>query len=259
MVMTDLPTTELKELTKTSTPTPPEQPATPATPQPSVTKDSARGALESIAHPETDQILTNASQLYLDAGDSRLLLTALASQTASSPLASEFRKDVLTMIGNSNLPGFEDLKKQVADLAIPKKDPAQSEFVAFIGRYNSTHPGGELPQELTNAIKTGQVDSANEVAQTLQENSALSESLWTEMIGKDKPRPQMTNASGLLTAAKLEANETNRAKAEKLFAPLKVKKDIKLGDLVPSVLAGAMLLSFVMQLATTESGQSQGH
>ena len=165
------------------------------------------------------------------------------------------------MIGKTNLSGIESLKKEIADMNLPKGDPAQSQLVSFMERYNSTHPGQEVPTELIEAVKTGKMESAPLVARALQENSALSEQLWMELIGKDKPRPQLTMPDGLLGAANLEVNDANRGKAESLFKPLRAKKDvnINLGDMVPSVLGGMMLLSFVTQLAMTDSGQSQGH
>ena len=144
---------------------------------------------------------------------------------------------------------------------LTKTDPAQSQLVSFLERFNVTHPGGEVPAELIEAVKTGKMESAPLVARALQENSALSEQLWTEMAGKDKPRPQLTTPDGLLGAAGLEKNDANRSRAEAMLTPLKMKKDwnVNLGDMVPSVLGGMMLLSFVTQLAMTDSGQSQGH
>ena len=258
-----------------ATPQPPPEavPAEPPASSEPVTKEDARTALEEIAKPQiqaspeveenprVDGILTDASQLYLDAKDNRLLLTALARQAGPTPLGNELRRDTLDMIGKTDTPGFETLKKEIADMNLPKTDPAQSQLVSFMERYNSTHPGQEVPTELIEAVKTGKMESAPLVARALQENSALSEQLWMELIGKDKPRPQLTMPDGLLGAANLEVNDANRGKAESLFKPLRMKKDvnINLGDMVPSVLGGMMLLSFVTQLAMTDSGQSQGH
>lgn len=220
--------------------------------------------LSPLMEPKTEQInqtLTNASQAFLNAGDRRVLLSALARQAGPTPLGNELRRDTLEMIRNSDLPGFENLKKEIADMNLPKTDPAQSQLVSFLERHNKTHPGGEVPAELIDAVKTGKMESAPLVARALQENSALSEQLWTELIGKDKPRPQLTTPDGLLGAAGLEKNDANRARVEAMFKPLRVKKEvnINLGDMVPSILGGMMLLSFVTQLAMTDSGQSQGH
>ena len=271
--MSDAPTTELENLSKTTPPPTPEAQGMAPVSQGPVTKEDARAALETIAKPQVeatpeaqenprvDGILTEASQMYLDAKDNRLLLTVLSRQTAGTPLGDELRRDTLEMIRNSNLPGFDDLKKEIADMNLTKTDPAQSQLVSFLERFNVTHPGGEVPAELIEAVKTGKMESAPLVARALQENSALSEQLWTEMAGKDKPRPQLTTPDGLLGAAGLEKNDANRSRAEAMLTPLKMKKDwnVNLGDMVPSVLGGMMLLSFVTQLAMTDSGQSQGH
>lgn len=263
--MSDAATTELNELSKTAPPPAPEaQASAPVDQTAPVTKEDARAALGAIAKPENprvDGILTEASQLYLDRGDNRLLLIALNRQTAGTPLGDELRRDVVEMVKKTDIPGFESLKKEIADMNLPKTDPAQSQLVNFLERFNLTHPGSEVSPELIEAVKTGKVESAPLAAQALQENSALSEQLWTELIGKDKPRPQLTTPDGLLGAAGLEKNDANRARVEAMFKPLRVKKEvnINLGDMVPSILGGMMLLSFVTQLAMTDSGQSQGH
>lgn len=249
--MSEAPSTE----PAASTPPPPEiQANAPANQQGTVTKEDARAALELIAHPNIDRILTDASQLYLDRGDPRLLLTALAGQTAGTALGDELRRDTLEMIART------DFTKEIADLGLPKTDPGSSQFLTFIERYNKNNPGRQVSAELVSAIRSGNIESAPLVAEALRSDTGLSQALWTELAG-DKPRPQLTTPDGLLGAAGLEKNDAHRARAEAMLTPLKTKKDwnVTLEDMVPSVLGGVMLLSFVTQLAMTDSGQSQGH
>ena len=209
-----------------------------------MTKDGARAALEAIAKPEPgneqiDKILAEASQTYLDHGDRRVLLTAIARASGNTPLALQLKRDTLTMID----PKHAELVAQ----------PEKNHFAAFL-------QGQGVDAQLVEAVKAGQVESAPLVARALQENSALSESLWNE-LAPGKTRPDLTKPDGLMAAAGVPTTPENQKKVEKMYAPIRVKKDINLGDYaIPTLLGGAMLLSVLTQIGMSGTvGGGQEH
>lgn len=224
----------LAELAKPSTAvaTPAESSA-PAQTQAPVTESNARDTLKEIAAgPEkqkVDSMLSQGAQLLLDAGDPRVAIAAIARSAGhTTPLGSELRRDVLTMIeemNGSKLPaeereGLTKLQQEITAMNLPKTDPARSEFTKFLETYNKDHPDKSIPDSVIESIRTKQIDSAQAIANTLKTDTGLSAKLWEEMNGdRTGLIPNVATPEGLLKAAGIDQTPENTEKTKKLFEP----------------------------------------
>ncbi len=274
----------LAELAKPTTgnaasPTSPEAPATP--PEKSPKPEDARKTLEAIAagpKPEqttelgpskekVDSILSQGSQLLLDAGDPRVAIAAVAKSAAPTPLGTELRRDVLTMIEEMNggkLPAEErealaKLQQEITAMNLPKTDPARSEFTKFLETYNKNNPDKSIPDSVIEGIRTKQIDSAQAITNTLKTDTGLSAKLWEEMKGdRTEPIPNVATPEGLLKAAGLDPTPENIQKTKKLFEPkgphpiMGLLQEIK-NDVPSMMMTSGMIILGLSQLIGQES------
>lgn len=249
----------------------PTQEAARATPaeQAAPVKPAIKEAPEKKAElgPDKEKVnvlLTQGAQLLLDAGDPRVAIAAVARSAAATPLGTELRRDVLTMIAETKGETFASIKKDIEALNLPKTDPARSEFAKFLEDYSSKNPDKAISPTVIEAIRTKKQDAAAAITHVLQTDTGLAASLWTEMKGEGTQAiPNVATADGLLTAAGLDATPENAEKAQKLYEPkgphpvAKLWEELKTD--VPSMLiTSGMIFMLVSQLIMPE-GSGGGH
>lgn len=286
--MTDAPMAEQPvrpTLENIAKPTPstsvPEFPA-PA-PEKPPTPENAREALKDIAtrpKPEeagelgpdrekVDAMLSQGTQLLLDAGDKRATLTALAHQAASTPLGMELRRDVIQSIAEMKPDKLSPeqaktltvLQNDIAALNMPKTDPARSEFAKFLEEYSSQNSDCAIPASIIEAIRTNKLDRADHMANILQSDTTLSAKLNEQFKGdRTEPLANVATPEGLLAASGLPATAENTTKAAKLLEPPRPPdpKSLKrMSDFVMPTLMGVALVSMFMN-QLTGSGEGGG-
>lgn len=254
----------------------PEAPA-PA-PEKPLTPQDARGTLQEIAElgpnkEKVNMLLSQGAQLLLDAGDPKVAIAAVARGAAPTPLGTELRRDVLTMIaemkGDKLTPegktALTKLKQDIEAINLPKTDPARSEFARFLEGFSKEHPDKAIPPASIEAIRMKKIDSARAIADTLQTDTGLSASLWAEMKGDGTQAvPNVATADGLLTAAGLEATPENTANVQKLYEPkgphplVRLLQEIQ-NDIPSILITTGMLIMLASQFVTQESGGGGGH
>lgn len=251
-------------------------PATQATPeklaeQPEPPKPEQASELGSDKE-KVNSLLTQGAQLLLDAGDPRVAIAAVARSAAPTPLGTELRRDVLTMIGEMRGDKFPPeqretltkLQQDIEAMKLPKTDPARSEFARFLEDYSRQNPDKAIPPSVIEAIRTEKIDSAQAMTDTLKTDTGLSTKLWTEMKGDGTtPAPNVATADGLLKAAGLEATPENTAKVQKFFEPkgprplMGLLQEIQ-SD-IPSILITASMITMLVSQFVTQEGGGGGH
>ena len=258
---------KLTELAKPADATPvsalaPEAPAIP--PEKPPTLEDARGALQEIAlGPDKEKMnamLTQGAQLLLDAGDPKVAIAAVARSAAATPLGTELRRDVLTMIGEMKDDTFSALQEEIAALNLPKTDPARSEFAKFLEQYSSKNPDKAVSPAFIEAIRTKKQEAGALMTQVLQTDTGLAASLWAEMKGDGTGSPpNVATPDGLLAAAGLEGTPENAAKVAKLYEPkgphpvAQLWEELK-SDVPSMLITGGMIFMLISQLITPEGG-----
>lgn len=267
-------TSKLEDLAKPAAAAAPA-PETPApAPEQPTTLDDARGALREIAagpdKEKADTILTAGTQLLLDAGDKRAVLTALAHQAAPTPLGTELRRDVIRSIAEmkpdkltpEQTESLASLQKDIAALNVPKTDAARSEFAKFLEDYSRENPDKAIPASIIEAVRTNKLDRAQQMANILQSDSTLSAKLNEQFKGESpEPLANVATPDGLLTAAGLAATPENTAKATKLLEPppMPDPKSLKnMTDYIMPTLMGVALVSMFMNQFTGGGGEGGG-
>lgn len=266
----------------------PEAP-TPA-PEKSPTLDDARGALQKIADgpkeettqaeqtaelgpdkEKVDAMLSQGTQLLLDAGDKRATLTALAHQAAPTPLGMELRRDVIQSIAEmkpNNLTPEQaktlaGLQNDIALLNMPKTDPARSEFAKFLEEYSTQNPEKAVPPSIIEAVRTNKLDRATQMANILQSDTTLSAKLNEQFKGdRAEPLSNVATPEGLLKAAGISTTPENTAKATKLLEPppMPDPKSLKsMTEFVMPTLMGVALASMFMNQFTGTGEGGGGH
>lgn len=257
----------LAELAKSAptTPAPRESPP-PVAEKPPAPEDARHVLQEIAAGPEkqkVDSILSQGSQLLLDAGDRRAQILALARQVSETPIGVELRRDVVQMITEMNptkltpegKTQLTQLKKDIESLNMPKTDPSRSEFAKFLENYNKEFPDKAVDATEIEAIRTNKQESAQAIARVFQGDTVLSAKLWEQMKGDKLEAPDVHTPEAMLKAAGLEASADNIAKAHKIFEPADTKEPMTMGDAVmPTIMITALLAILVSQLASTEGG-----
>lgn len=218
---------------------------------------------------KVDSILSQGSQLLLDAGDRRATLTALAHQAAPTPLGMELRRDVVQAIAEMKLTKLTpeqtatltSLQKDIAALDMLKTDPARSEFAKFLDEYSTENPDKAIPAPIIEAIRTNKLDRAAEMANILQTDSKLSAKLNEQFKGdRTEPLNNVATPDGLLKAAGLPATPENTANVAKLLEPPPPpdpKSAHAISDFVMPTLMGVALVSMFLN-QFTGSGESGG-
>jgi len=251
------------------------------------TEVNARGTLEEIAKgtpvaeatatgvedapmPDREQVsklLEETNALLLELRDMRLLVSAVATQSADTPLGNETRLDALRMIRDMNLEGLPPdqttaatvLQEKIRGLKLPDAKPENSALVSTITNYNEAHPNAAIPQEVIDQIKSGSRDTASTVAQFMQSNPELAQDVWKQLTNVDGFSGLNPNPTNILQLAGIATTPENLAKANEMFGTIAnmtpAQKESIIAQLSPMLMGGALILMFFTQIAT---GQSEG-
>lgn len=276
------------ELPKVSAPPPKDKLA----PKPTEAKPQsvARGQLEKIAKgtpvaealsstehvsmPDREKMtatLTEANKLLLDLKDIRLLLSAVATQAADTPLGRETQVDVLKTIRDmkadaippEKLSQLTALQDQIKGMNLPEVLPESSALLTTVKEYNAAHPDKAVPQDIVSQIASGQKEGAATVAQLLQTNPDVAQTVWKQLTGIDgftglHPTPQnILELSGIAVTAE------SLAKAKELFGNVNKmspqEKTSIMDQLYPAIMKSALILMFFTQMASSDQQSGGGH
>lgn len=221
---------------------------------------------QTVSKEQALQLLNEANALLLDMKDLRLLVSSLATQTADTPLGRQMQMETLRMLKEITpdsvapelAPRLKALQEKLTALPIPVANPADNPLISTIQQYNITHPDSRVPEELLVKIQSGDVKSPELIAQILQSNQPLAQTVWKELTGNDFKGFAPTKEI-MLDLAGFEHTPTNLEKAQAIVdqtIPLKEKPDVT-SKLMSGALIGALTIMFVSQMATPE-GQPQG-
>lgn len=276
------------EVKSTTPPTPKEQQG--EKPTEKTTETSARSTLEAIANgtpvaeatalkvenvpmPDREQVLklleeTNA--LLLELRDMRLLVSAVATQAADTPLGNEMRIETLRMIRDmktetvppDQITAITILQEKIKGLHLPDANPKTSALIPIITTYNETHPDQTVPQTVIDQIQSGNRDTASTVAQFMQSNPDLAQDVWKQLTGVDGFSGLHPNATNVLQLAGIATTPENLAKANEIFGKAArmtpQQKESIITELTPMFMGGALILMFLTQTATGQ-GEGGGH
>lgn len=212
------------------------------------------------------EVLTQANSLLLDSRDPRILISAIATQCADTPLGNETRIGTLKMIekmSNADMSPtaviqLDAVKKQIADLKLPDINPAESALIPIITRYNEAHPDKAVPTEVIDQIKTGNRDAAHTTAQLLQTDTQLAGDVWKDLTGVEGFTGLHPTPENIIDLAGLPATNENIAKANEIFGKVAVmspQEQISFGEALQKVaMAGGLLLMFFTQIISDKGG-----
>jgi len=206
---------------------------------------------------KVDALLSQANELLLDIKDMRLMLTAIASQSADTPLGNEVRMETLRMMGtmsNADMPPdavikLDALQKHIKELNLPNAKPENSALLPIIATYNKSHPSDPIP---TTDL------SAKTVAQLLQFNMDIAQPVWKELTGVEGFNGLHLSPTNILELAKLPQTPENLKKANDMFTTVKhmpQEQQATLKEtLMPMLMGGALLLMFFTQITGVSEG-----
>jgi hypothetical protein len=224
-------------------------------------------------HEAMSPLLNEANSLLLELKDMRVLLSALATQAADTPMGNEMRADTLRMIANmsnenmapESVVKLAALQKQIQDLNLPDANPANSQLLQTIQQYNESHPQTAVPAEITDKLASGAADSAQVTAQLLQSNTELAAQVWKGITGQEGFAGLNPTPDNILSLTQMEKTPENMAKMEAIFGTIKSAVSSvdrgadMLGKIGSTYMMGAMGIMFVTQIAQIEGAGSGGH
>lgn len=272
------------ETVTVKSPPPKDKPIVDAKDSKAATTNTAHKTLEDIAAgkplvdvfaPQTEQaplpdrevvsgLLQEANQLLLDLKDMRILMSAVATQGADTPLGNEMRIDTLRMISsmsNENMPPesvvkLAELQKKIGDLNLPAAKPEDSQLLQTIQHYNEAHPDKTVPTEVLDQLKSGQVEAPQIAAKLLQSNTELAAEVWKNLTGEEHFTGFNPTPENILALTQLEATPENMAKMNAVFGSAKQAKESFdfVGKVVPGIMMGALAIMFITQISGIEQG-----
>lgn len=252
-------------------------------------KDAARKTLEDIAAgkpvseavaPKVEQaplpdrevvsqLLAEANSLLLDLKDLRILMAAVATQGADTPLGNEMRIDTLRMISgmsNENMPPesvvkLAELQKKIGDLKLGPVKPEDSQLIQTISHYNEAHPDKAVPAEILDQLKTGKVEASQVASQLLQSNTELAAEVWKDITGQENFTGFNPTPENILALTQLEPTPENLAKMQAVFGSAKQAKESFdfVGKVIPGIMMGALAIMFITQISGIEQGGGAQH
>lgn len=227
---------------------------------------------ESAPDKETmTKLLEESNALLLELRDMRLLVSAVATQAADTPLGNETRMDTLRMIRDmghealppDQIPAVTKLQEKIMALNLPEATPQNSALIPIITKYNEMHPEAAVPQQVIDQIKSGQRDSATAVSQFMQSNPNLAQDVWKQLTNVDGFTGLHPTPENILQLSGLETTPENMKKAQEMFGAIVAmnpQEQIKAMDVLgPKLLTGALIMIFVTQMATGQEGGGGGH
>lgn len=251
-------------------------------------KDAARKTLEDIAAgkpvseavaPKVEQaplpdrevvsqLLAEANSLLLDLKDLRILMAAVATQGADTPLGNEMRIDTLRMISgmsNENMPPesvvkLAELQKKIGDLKLGPVKPEDSQLIQTISHYNEAHPDKAVPAEILDQLKTGKVEASQVASQLLQSNTELAAEVWKDITGQENFTGFNPTPENILALTQLEPTPENLAKMQAVFGSAKQAKESFdfVGKVIPGIMMGALAIMFITQISGIDTGAGGG-
>lgn len=194
--------------------------------------------LEALATPAVEALpsreaatalLSEANAILLDLKDMRLLVNAIATQAADTPLGNELRMDALRAIATMETEGLAsepaakliELQGKINALNLPQAVPEASALIPIIESYNASHQDKPLPADLVMSIKKGDRAVAPTVAQLLQTNGELAAMTWKELTGVEGFTKLSPSPSVILDLSGLPKTPENMKKADDMFADIK--------------------------------------
>ena len=271
-------------------PTPPkEKPVVDAKEAKPASKGGARKTLEDIAAgkpvaeavaPKVEQaplpdrevvsqLLSEANSLLLDLKDLRILMAAVATQGADTPLGNEMRVDTLRMISgmsNENMPPesvvkLAELQKKIGDLKLGEVKPEDSQLIQTISHYNEAHPDKAVPAELLDQLKSGKVEAPQMAAQLLQSNTELAAEVWKGITGQENFTGFNPTPENILALTQLDPTPENLEKMKAVFGTGKQAKESFdfVGKVIPGIMMGALAIMFITQISGIEQGGGAQH
>lgn len=217
------------------------------------------------------KLLEESNALLLELRDMRLLVTAVATQAADTPLGNETRMDALRMVRDmkpdgvapDQLPALTALQERLTDMNLPDAQPAESPLLPIISNYNEMHPDMAIPPEVVDQITTGERGAAESVAQFMQSHPDLAQDVWKQLTNVDGFTGLHPTPTNILQLSGLPTTPENMAKAEELFGMVRdmqpVYKEKITEALLPHMLGGALLLMFLSQTAMGGESGGGGH
>lgn len=257
--------TTLETPTGSETVTPaPETKAETTTPAPGAKTETATQPVESLPSRETvDAILSEANGILLELRDMRLLVNAVATQAADTPLGNEVRLDALRSLEKMNTIGLPPdqttqlnaLQEKIKALNLPPS--INDATLTLLNTYNEQHPDTAIPQSMMEKVRSGDKTAAESVAQMLQTNNDLAALTWKELTGRDGFTKLNLTPGVVLDLAGLPRTKENEMKAAELFGiPQQMKEppmDLK-DALRTGFMYGALGIMFFNQIALGEGG-----
>lgn len=219
---------------------------------------------ETLPNRETvDGILAEANSILLELKDMRLLVNAVATQAADTPLGNEIRLDALRSIEKMNTIGLPPdqaaqlnaLQEQIKAMNLP---PSSNETtLALLTKYNEQYPEQKVPEPVMEKIRNGDKTAAESVAQMLQTNNDLAALTWKELTDTEGFTKLNLSPGIVLDIAGLPRTKKNEEKAAELFGAMKPLKEPPPGfkeQLAAGAMYGALAIMFFSQVALGQEG-----
>lgn len=235
-----------------------------------VLEATAAPAVEALPSRETTQaILAEANAILLDLKDMRLLVNAIATQAADTPLGNELQMDALRAITAMETEGIPsesaaklvELQNKIKDLNLPPAIPEASALIPVVDAYNAMHQDKPLPADIVAGIKKGDRAIAPSVAQMLQTNNDLAALTWKEITGIDGFTKLSPSPSVILDLSGIPKTPENMKKANDMFADIK-KMNKPPSDFADKAIMGMVYaatgLQAFIQIATPEAAEHGG-
>lgn len=235
-----------------------------------VLEATATPAAEALPSREIAQgLLAEANTLLLELKDMRLLVNAIATQTADTPLGNELQMDALRAIltmETETLPPepaakLIELQGKIKSLNLPPAIPEASALIPVIDTYNAMHQDKPLPDDIVAGIKKGDRAIAPAVAQMLQTNNDLAAMTWKEITGIDGFTKLSPSPGVILDLSGIPKTPENMKKANEMFADIKKmnKPPAVFSDTaIMGLVYGMTGLQFFIGVAMPEASQSGG-
>lgn len=219
---------------------------------------------EALPSRETvNGILAEANGILLELRDMRLLVNAVATQAADTPLGNEVRLDALRSIEKMNTIGLPPdqaaqinaLQEKIQALKLPPS--TNDATLSLLSTYNEQHPDNPIPNTVIEAIRSGDKTAAESVAKMLQTNDALAQMTWKELTNTEGFTKLNLSPGIVLDLAGLPRSPENMKKAAELFGATQQFKEPPSSfkeQLGAGAMYGALAIMFFSQIALGQEG-----
>lgn len=281
----EMPVIPKPEAKPAAVPPAPAKEAPTAVPKESPKTVTARDQLEKIAggtpvvealaaNPESlpnredaVKLIEEGNKLLLELKDMRLIVSAIASQAADTPLGYETQIDTLRMLRDMSADGappelsgqLSALQDRIKALNLPQPKPEGSALLSTITEFNEAHPDKAVPQDVVAAIQSGQKEVAPTVAQMLQTNPDLAQSVWKQLTGIDNFGGLTPTPTNVLQLAGIPTTPENLAKAQEMFGVVAKTPAEKVNFMQTMMPTAMMALLGITAITSIASGGEGGH